>query len=1449
MRNYTEEKKMRKYTLKRLVLVGLALLFMFVYAAADIQAIYDPETEEPLTEEKQPQYAPGQIIIKLKEAKSSKILSTKSYSRRISSNKALLNSLKNEYNLRDEKPVFKTLHKQLESKKLTKRNKIDLFPIYILETDENIFSTIEKLKKDPRIEYAQPNYKYEIAQTPLPDEDYIPNDYYLKDGTNWKEGSWGQDYPEVYPDLWGLQKIQAIEAYNVFDTNGNSIFDEGETQPGEGVVVAVIDTGVDYNHEDIGDNILRDPQTNEIIGYDFSGDNRVREPEETVPDDDPMDYQGHGTHCAGTIAAIGNNAVGIIGVAPKAKIMPVKIFPNAFDSVIVEGLYFAADNKADVLSNSWGPTAPRPSDPVLEDAVEYAYNREPKGCVIVFSAGNNNDDVKYYSPANHEDIIAVAASDPYDEKCQFSNYGDTIDVIAPGGLDNRGWERKRSVFAKDRSYRQTHWEGNYCVMDMERQGILGLSASFSLITVTGPDQGIADIYIKEYYHDISFHSSVDLYSPETIWQATIPIIVDYKGDIQWIEIRVSGDKNEQSTGTKLVIDEITVYDDDPAWRLLYRENPAHHVDSNILSLRSDNNGDPTGRPTFVVGERYYRARGTSMACPHVAGLAALILSANPEFDQDQVASRLIGSADPIDELNPEWSGKLGSGRINALNAVEGINLHPHLMFESAAGNLFPGSSADLTLVLKNKGKDALDINCVLSSEDPMVTITKDTSNFGDITARDSQDNSLDPFTITLDSSCNLGKPLEFNLRISTPNGYLRETSFTTRAYLPIEDNWPFITSEASAHDSHIVLADIDNNDTEEIIIYTSEQFASGNFMYVFKANGKLYNDNWPLFLENKKIMSVSVGDLDGIGNKDFVLDTGTRLLLDTNADPIGVESIAGGGSCVSLLEDINNDDVLEIIFTKDCGGQYRVCAYDYAGNLIMESDPIECLNGGYFLLSAGDIDKDDFIEIVGTEYETSGTGQRMFIVQHDGSITHISLADTKNLAAPTLADINNDGFLEIIVYGNDINDRAYLFVCNHLGEELWRSCIGNDIISTHHRETTICNIDSDDELEILFYNKDIDYSYKIFAFNHDGSNLGNNWPVSLNAVDESLTVFPIVGDIDGDSDMEVLLTGRIEGQKVINTWNHDGTTLSNWPMYTPKWLDYGSGTRGDIAIGDIDNDGKVELVLFQTYFNMLFDQGISVNVFELGNDIGGVQWPMYRNDPQRTGCYGPVETVQPTAEIIARHIFYNNSVFDNEIYGLDDNNAIAPDKQALLPGETATFANYTSYSRGINSIMIDIENLPVDSLSASDFEFKVGNRTTPDTWPLAPSPSGITVRAGEGRDGSDRVVIIWPDNVIQKQWLKVKVLANDNTGLEEPDIFYFGNAIGESGNSSRDAKVNAYDMLGARDNPHSFFDQALIDDVYDYNRDKRVNVTDMLIVRDNATHYRSMLKLITTPYE
>lgn len=192
---------------------------------------------------------------------------------------------------------------------------------------------------------------------------------------------------------------------------------------GSPIIIAIIDTGVNYNHEDLKDRVLRDNFGN-IVGYDFV-DN----------DNDPMDNNGHGTAIASIAAAAGNNNIGMAGVIWDAKIMPIRILDN--DGVgdvnkIKSAIRFAADNGANVINLSIVSNA---YDASLTEDLTYAYN---KGAVLVAAAGNDNSSLTNYprSPISNDGdrniVIGVGAVNSADQKLDRSNYGKGVDISAPG---------------------------------------------------------------------------------------------------------------------------------------------------------------------------------------------------------------------------------------------------------------------------------------------------------------------------------------------------------------------------------------------------------------------------------------------------------------------------------------------------------------------------------------------------------------------------------------------------------------------------------------------------------------------------------------------------------------------------------------------------------------------------------------------------------------------------------------------------------------------------------------------------------------------------------------------------------------------------------------------------------------------------------------------------------
>ncbi|MEW6325304.1 MAG: S8 family serine peptidase [Nitrospirota bacterium] len=478
-------------------------------------------------------YAKGQFIIKFRDSLSEPADLLFRQGRRFQSATSdggpTLDQLNAKYRVKAIRPLLgqlsrdpslasrrQTLSRQLEAAKLrhaqrTQRAKKnagipDFSHVYLINAspDADIRVLCADYVNDPHVAACQPNYTARAH--------FVPNDPYYG-----SSGSWGQ----AYGDLWGLHLIQMAPAWDL--------------SAGQGAVVAVVDTGADAAHADLAANVWVNP--GEVPnGVDDDGNGFIDDTggwDFINGDNDPMDDNGHGTHVSGTIAAVGDNGIGIIGVAYRATVMPVKgldLFGFGGFAELANALIYAAMNGADVINSSWGCFG-CVDDFMLNDAIQLAHGL---GVVTVFSAGNENGDVRYAYPANREDVLTVAATGADDSRASFSNWGYLVDVAAPGG---------------------------------------------------GPD-------------------------------------------------------------------------DDPSFSI-------YEPFRNILSLHT---AAGLNDPNLIVGGEYLRQAGTSMAAPHVAGIAALLLARNPALTRDEVMAIIKHTAqdqvgDPAVDA-PGYDPFYGWGRLS-----------------------------------------------------------------------------------------------------------------------------------------------------------------------------------------------------------------------------------------------------------------------------------------------------------------------------------------------------------------------------------------------------------------------------------------------------------------------------------------------------------------------------------------------------------------------------------------------------------------------------------------------------------------------------------------------------------------------------------------------------------------------------------------------------------------
>ncbi|MCI5072775.1 S8 family serine peptidase [bacterium] len=290
----------------------------------------------------------------------------------------------------------------------------------------------------------------------------------------------------LLPNLWGMSFINAPQAW--------------DTEQGENVVVAVIDTGVKTNHIDLSNNVWNNP--NEIPNNGIDDDNNGCVDDiagcnfvNNIGNGDISDSNGHGTHVSGTIAATGNNSTGVVGVAYKAKVMGVKVLGvnGGIDSWIANGIEYAADNGAQVINMSLGCQSACPPSQVTCSAIDYAKSR---GTVVVVAAGNSNANAANYSPANcgtlsnSEGGIVVASHTSSGNKSSFSNFGNLIDVSAPGSDITSTWSNGGYNTISGTSMAAPHVAG-VAALTLGKNPFLSVAQVENILTDSATDLGAA----------------------------------------------------------------------------------------------------------------------------------------------------------------------------------------------------------------------------------------------------------------------------------------------------------------------------------------------------------------------------------------------------------------------------------------------------------------------------------------------------------------------------------------------------------------------------------------------------------------------------------------------------------------------------------------------------------------------------------------------------------------------------------------------------------------------------------------------------------------------------------------------------------------------------------------------------------------------------------------------
>jgi len=543
---------------------------------------------------------------------------------------------------------------------------------------------ISKLKSNPNVKSVSPNYKRMM--------DAVPND-------------------PMFGDVWGLhntgQTVNEVSGTSNADIDGPEAWDT-ESNASD-TVVAVFDTGVEYNHEDLAANMWVNSAeasgtagvdddgngyVDDIHGYDFAaqsnGDN----------DADPMDIHGHGTHVSGTIGAKGDNGVGIAGVNWGVNIMALKIFRpdmGAYDSDILEAIDYVLtmkENGVNIVSinASYGGTGGSQDDP-MNDAIK---SLGSAGIVFSSAAGNSGEDndatPHYPSSYDASNIIAVAATDQDDNLAGFSCYGHTsVDLAAPGtnilsSLPGGG-EVDGSIFSDDIESGDANW----ATSGTNNSWAVTTEDAYSLTHAWTDSPGAS--YVDDTNASLTYTSDIDLlaFAGQAIGVGAC-MKYELESGYDKLHIEVSGDSGaswttlESITGTQdwgcsgVVISEALKTAN---FRMRFRLETDGSVTYNGVHI------DNVAIGAISASDNYDYWDGTSMATPHVTGSIALMATQYPSEDIDKRINRILSGAAALNTL----TGKVVTGGLlNIANSIDpALVFKPTIAEVNQTEGLLPGT--------------------------------------------------------------------------------------------------------------------------------------------------------------------------------------------------------------------------------------------------------------------------------------------------------------------------------------------------------------------------------------------------------------------------------------------------------------------------------------------------------------------------------------------------------------------------------------------------------------------------------------------------------------------------------------------------------------------------------------------------------------------------------------
>ncbi|MCF7802402.1 MAG: S8 family serine peptidase [Candidatus Marinimicrobia bacterium] len=583
--------------------------------------------------------------------------------------------------------------------------------------------------------------------------------------------------------------------------------------------------------------------------------------------------------------------------------------------------------------------------------------------------------------------------------------------------------------------------------------------------------------------------------------------------------------------------------------------------------------------------------GTSMASPLVASSFGLLKSMNPEMSNDEMVDRMLAAADPIDDINPNYAGGLGAGRINIYNALAQL-IYPALTYSSHSLQLInddgdeqlsAGEGAYLRVALNNAPDwmNAESVTGTLYSDNPYVTILDSVANFGTIQSGNIGSNLFDTFHFELAEDASTGE-LPFTLHLQAnqdgSHHYEVDVEFTIGVTM-WQANFPIHMRQATTSGNAVV--DL-NGDGELEIIFGAED----SLVHAYQQDGTEL-PGFPVVLGSKIEATPAIGDVDNDGDLEIVIGSWDRNLYliqhDGTADTLMVST--GYLMATPTLANLDDDPELEVI---QPGYDQRLYVINHDGS-DLENFPIILPSAEKMTEGAAvvDIDNDGELEII------VGTwGSMLHAFKMDGTEAEgfpVELGD-RLVSAPTVANIDDMDGPEIII-GSD-NDELY--AVDNTGEILWTF---SDPTQNLRMTPGVGDITGDGMLEIFFSS----YDRNIYALDHTGELIAG-WPVLTGS---TISSSPVLADVDNDGLPEIFVGSDDNSLYGLNSL---GEPISGFPIALKGRV------RGTPTVANLDEDGDFEVIVGSDSLLAVVD--IKTAAGEAG------YWATDRGNLMRTGVFG-----------------------------------------------------------------------------------------------------------------------------------------------------------------------------------------------------------------------------------